>query len=1304
MKSIARARRVSLLLIIFLTLPQCVATLRAGSANAAAAAQAKPAASKPEIVLQAGITLPQTQIDFSPDGRLLASMGLDGNAIKLWETASGRLLRQIEIGISAMGTSSLSRPFKFSADGRTLIAAADGRIKRWEVETGRELNATPMSVAKDSIISLLSEDGRIFAATALNNSAVKIWETATGRELRSIAFDNEENLAAQDSIALSPDGSMLAALTESVKGSMKGIQTKMQITLWETTTGRKAQTIKVQAAPLALGELRAVSLAFTEDGKWLAFRDIESLKFWETATGRELNSNAAARIIKSTDPSLAQIEGRFAVSPDKRVVLIGGENGKVKLFDVSSSSTGQTLAGHKGFVVAFSFSPEGRLAATSGTDGQVKLWEIATGNEVRALSGSAMPINDIAFSQDGKSLVLGGSNAASLWELATGGVRRAVALPDEHAANVWRMGSSSRMLSRDGRLMVSGSRSEAVAKIWDVETGREVQSVPLSQGKELGNAAFNSDGRVAALVEKEKKKAGQQHLPPSVQPTPRPENQPMPPGAVVMTDMTKIMEEMRKDPKKAQERMKKMQEQAKKAQEAMQKGDMSVLGTMMESMGVAVPGFKPTGSPNNLRVLDVATGRQLQTIPLQGGLLSQLAGDSPFAGTVVSFSPDGRILATATGFGAPIILRDINTGQELRSLKIPMTLGVYSLAWSTDGRRLASAHWGMKGNINDPNAAPTFSMDDITFGIKLWDAETGNELNSFAGHNNFVNVLAFSRDGRVLASGSYDSTVKLWDTATGRETRSLAGHSGAVVAIDFSPDARFVVSGSNDGSARLWAAQSGELLATLVSLNKGDDWLVVTPDGLFDGSPAGWGQILWRFSPNTFDVSPVEIFFNEYFYPGLLPDLLAGKKPRVATDLSQKDRRQPKLTVTIGDGQSAANVSTRDVKVKVNITEAPAGARDVRLFRNGSLVRAWRGDVLNGQPGATLETTVRLVAGQNQLAAYAFNRDNVKSADAVLEATGSEGLKRAGTLHLLAVGINQYANPGYNLKYAVADVRAVAEEVERQQKKLGLYSQVALTSLTDGEATKANILYALKRLAGSAAALPQGAPASLEKIKAAEPEDAVVVYYAGHGTAQDQRFYLIPHDLGHQGARTELDDAGLQKILSHSISDLELEQAFEAIDAGQMLMVIDACNSGQALEAEEKRRGPMNSKGLAQLAYEKGMYILTAAQSYQAALEAEQLGHGYLTYALVEEGLKAAAADYRPKDSQVMVREWLDYATERVPRMQESKMRASRDLKHNIAFVEGEEKVDEVDKRSLQRPRVFYRREMETKPLIVARP
>jgi uncharacterized caspase-like protein len=103
-----------------------------------------------------------------------------------------------------------------------------------------------------------------------------------------------------------------------------------------------------------------------------------------------------------------------------------------------------------------------------------------------------------------------------------------------------------------------------------------------------------------------------------------------------------------------------------------------------------------------------------------------------------------------------------------------------------------------------------------------------------------------------------------------------------------------------------------------------------------------------------------------------------------------------------------------------------------------------------------------------------------------------------------------------------------------------------------------------------------------------------------------------------QGQPGNLNEQGAQTILQHSISDQEIEEALEEVDAGQALLVIDACNSGQALEAEEKRCGPMNSKGLAQLAYEKGMNILTASQSYQAALEASQLGHGYLTYALVE--------------------------------------------------------------------------------------
>jgi uncharacterized caspase-like protein len=123
----------------------------------------------------------------------------------------------------------------------------------------------------------------------------------------------------------------------------------------------------------------------------------------------------------------------------------------------------------------------------------------------------------------------------------------------------------------------------------------------------------------------------------------------------------------------------------------------------------------------------------------------------------------------------------------------------------------------------------------------------------------------------------------------------------------------------------------------------------------------------------------------------------------------------------------------------------------------------------------------------------------------------------------------------------------------------------------------------------------------------------------------------------------------------------------------------------------------MNSKGLAQLAYEKGMYILTAAQSYQAALEAAQLGHGLLTYALVEEGLKQGEADtLASRDGNVLVREWFDYATERVPQMQVGAMKQKREIGVALSFA-GDSSQD------VQRPRVFYRREMDARPLIVAR-
>jgi hypothetical protein len=98
-----------------------------------------------------------------------------------------------------------------------------------------------------------------------------------------------------------------------------------------------------------------------------------------------------------------------------------------------------------------------------------------------------------------------------------------------------------------------------------------------------------------------------------------------------------------------------------------------------------------------------------------------------------------------------------------------------------------------------------------------------------------------------------------------------------------------------------------------------------------------------------------------------------------------------------------------------------------------------------------------------------------------------------------------------DLKYAVADANSFADEVRAQQTKLQQYERVEIVPLVDREATKANILLALRRLSNAATPLPAGAPAALAKLQPTQPEDAVVLYFAGHGTAQGKRFYLVPH-------------------------------------------------------------------------------------------------------------------------------------------------------------------------------------------------
>lgn len=558
---------------------------------------------------------------------------------------------------------------------------------------------------------------------------------------------------------------------------------------------------------------------------------------------------------------------------------------------------------------------------------------------------------------------------------------------------------------------------------------------------------------------------------------------------------------------------------------------------------------------------------------------------------------------------------------------VPSNLGrITDIAVSTSGRLVLAATAHREGAS-----------------AELLDARDGRLICQAVGP---MDQVEFSQNEKTFVASGGDQVV-----VEDAECRDVARfqHEG-VVGSGLLAD-RFAVSGGRDGSIRIWDLDKKQEALRLVWWDDGT-WLAADPEGRFDTSRVeNLGDVYWSMPDEPLTTVPLEAFSRHYFTPGLVGRILGRAPLEPVPDLKGLNVLQPEVRIMSaqpsGDGSYTVKVRVRDrvEKDSAGTLLRSACPRDLRLFRGGKLVGRQPSEL--GSSSEVTFTGIRLPRGlvETELSAYAFNDFGVKSETArfALKAPAASPPEAKPRAFLVHIGENAYVDPKWNLDYAVADATLLGDKLaESLSSSFDVRSVRLLSTRVDGmSGSRSQMIAALRMLAdGSGDRSLLAGVAGAETLDVATPDDLVVVTFSGHGASgANGRFNLLLSD--YAGADVDQGPPG-------ALSDVDLALEMAPIDAGEHVLIIDACQSALAVDAGGFKPGPLGSKGLGQVAYDKRMRVLAATQSSDVALESASIGHGLLTYALGIEAFEGSAADEN-RDGQVFLDEWLRYGAARVP-------------------------------------------------------
>jgi RNA polymerase sigma factor (sigma-70 family) len=601
----------------------------------------------------------------------------------------------------------------YSPDGKMLASCDSGKaVRLWDTATGKEVRR--FEPQEDEVrFFAVAPDWKTMVTACYNRPLFRVWDLASGKEIRQVPFHKDGPCA----IALSPDGKLFAAATND------SLIRLYDVARWQETGRLRGHAAQIRSVVFSADSTQLIS-AGSAGGD-------ESIRWWNVTTCAETRRvtkgvNRVHHLYLSPDGTRLAGVSHFLTQTREEVVL-----------HLWNAATGEEVSRAElktpGGIWCLGFSPDSRtLACGDGLDrpgSQIRFFETATGKDLRRWDEDKH-VSLLAFSPNGKVLAVAADEVIRFQDCVSGKAILHLRDVPSSILSVGFVDGASRLFT--------GAQNGSIA-FWDPSTGAQCSAFQPPPKQFAGRPemllapALTVDGKKAALVDRN----GVLHV-----------WAPATGQAICCIGEPPVGHDQ---------------------------ASFSRDGKL-----VAVK-----HKDDIIRIWDAATGQLQCTLAKFGGRFPH-----PHA-----FSADGRVLATAPGsMDEPAIrLWDASTGKQIGRLAWTDPSSPSCLLFSHDGRYLVTAN-GDYGKFGGTSAEHK--------GLRVWDLPSARELRRFELSGD-IRSLALSPDGKTVAAPGDDSIV-LWEMATGEERGRFTGHRAWVWSVAFSPDGRLLASGSRDYTALVW--------------------------------------------------------------------------------------------------------------------------------------------------------------------------------------------------------------------------------------------------------------------------------------------------------------------------------------------------------------------------------------------------------------------------------------------------------------------------------------------------------------------